>query len=159
MTNNMNKHNPIYYVTIFAIITNNYNIFSVNMSISTRSKRPSLDNLSSSLLDPIVQIAEFQKSKLPTQGQVIGRVYEVFESSSDFQDAISVVAIELHSHWTQRNVYPICVSLFKVESTLLWMGKTYVEARSDYMDTEPCGHMESRNDLNPPIVNIARDWI
>lgn len=78
---------------------------------NTRNQQPSVDKISSSKLSGVIQITEFQKTKLPTTKEVIGRVYDVVSrEKSTFSHAISVVANELSKHWTDRNVYPVSIN-------------------------------------------------
>ena len=74
----------------------------------TRKDQLSVDRISSSKLDKVIQITEFRKHKLPTNGEVIGRVYQLVDTEKKtFAKAISNVAHELSIHWTERNVYPV----------------------------------------------------
>ena len=63
----------------------------------TRSTQDSIDSLELSLLHPVNELSEFLHSKLPTKGEVIGRVYHLYEPNSvqysNFNEAIVEAAI------------------------------------------------------------------
>ena len=80
------------------------------------------------MLKNVTEINTFESQRLPTCGQVIGRIYSVFEQLKEegqrakLADAIRKVANELELHWINRNVYPNSVTAINKQLTYLIEG-------------------------------------
>ena len=91
---------------------------------NTRKDQLSLDHQKHSQLGEVLQISEFKKHKLPTNREVIGRIYDIVdkEINVSFPQAVSRIAQELYVHWTDRNVYPVSFKTIKNRVTQLLDG-------------------------------------